>query len=287
MKIWMNGALVEPEAARVSVLDHGLLYGDGVFEGIRLYGGRVFRLHDHLARLATGAKALGLAIPGGVPALETAVREACKAYGRPEGYVRLVVTRGVGPLGVDPTHCEAPQVFCVADRIALFSPEKQARGVDMITSSYRKPGPDVLDPRVKSLNYLNSVLAKQEAKRQGADEALVLNQRGLVAEASVANVFVVRGGKLLTPPCTDGALEGITRDSVLRIAARLGVEAAEASLGRHDFFAADEAFLTGTGARIVSVATLDGASIGRPERPITARLSAAFEGFTKEHGVAL
>jgi branched-chain amino acid aminotransferase len=175
----------------------------------------------------------------------------------------------------------------VVDRIALFPEEKRARGIDMVTSSYRKPGPDVLDPRVKSLNYLNSVLAKQEAKRQGADEALVLNGRGMVAEASVANVFVVRRGKLMTPPCTDGALEGITRDSIIRLSERLEIPFTETSIGRYDLFAAEEVFLTGTGARIVPVATLDGRPVGRPERPIMTRLSAAFGGFVEEHGVAL
>ncbi len=287
MKIWMNGGLVDRESARVSVFDHGLLYGDGVFEGLRLYGGRVFRLGDHLARLEAGAKALGLAIPGGTAALAEAVKATCLAHGEPEAYIRLVVTRGEGPLGVDPTTCREPSVICIVDRIALFPEEKRLRGLDLITSSYRKPGPDVLDPRVKSLNYLNSVLAKQEAKRRGADEALVLNQRGLVAEASVANVFVVRRGVLMTPPTTDGALEGITRDSVLRIAKRLELPAQVVSLGRHDFFSADEAFLTGTGARIVPVGSLDGAPVGAEARPIVERLSAAFEAFTREQGVSL
>jgi branched-chain amino acid aminotransferase len=284
MKIWMNGGLVDRVDARVSVLDHGLLYGDGIFEGLRLYGGRIFRLGDHLARLEAGAKALGLTIPGGTPALAEAVKTACRAHGESEAYIRLVVTRGEGPLGVDPTTCNEPSVICIVDRIALFAEEKRRTGLDLVTSSYRKPGPDMLDPRVKSLNYLNSVLAKREARRQGADEALVLNQQGLVAEASVANVFVVRRGVLQTPPTTDGALDGITRDSVLRIAKRLEIPSEVVSLGRQDLFAADECFLTGTGARIVSVGSLDGSPVGRAERPVTAKISAAFDAFAREHG---
>ncbi len=287
MKVWLNGSLVDREAATVSVFDHGLLYGDGVFEGMRLYGGRLFRFADHLARLEAGARAIGLVIPGGTPALAESVKVTCRAYGQPEAYIRLVVTRGEGPLGVDPTTCRDPSVFCIVDRIALFPEEKRAKGLDLVTSSLRKPGPDMIDPRVKSLNYMNSVLAKREARRQGADEALVLNARGLVAEASVANVFVARDGVLRTPPTTDGALDGITRDSVLRIAASLGIPTEIASLSRQDFFFADEAFLTGTGARLVPIGSLDGSPVGRAERPLLARISAAFDGFTREHGTPL
>lgn len=287
MKVWINDGLVDREKARVSIFDHGLLYGDGIFEGLRVYGGELFRLDDHLARLEAGARAIGLAIPGGVSFLRDAVRATCRAHGQPEAYVRLVVTRGEGPLGVDPTTCRNPGVFCIVDRIALFPEEKRQSGISLVTSSYRKPGPDVLDPRVKSLNYLNSVLAKQEARRQGADEALVLNERGLVAEASVANVFIVRRGVLKTPPTTDGALDGITRDSVLLLAKRLGLAHEVVPLGRQDLFSADEVFLTGTGARIVPVGSLDGSPIGSADRPIVRELSSAFEPFTRERGTPL
>lgn len=289
MKIWIEGRVVDGADARISVLDHGLLYGDGVFEGIRLYGRRVFRLDDHLARLAYGASMLDLALPGGVPRLREIVLETARAFDRDDGYVRLVVTRGVGALGVDPTSCRDPAVFCIADEVRLFAPDRLATGIDLVTASVRRPGPDLLDPRVKSLNYLNSVLAKQEARRQGADEALLLNAHGHVAEASVANVFVVRRGSLATPPPTDGALEGITRDTVLRLAAAAGITAGERTLGRVDLIAADEVFLTGTGARIVPVRSLDGRVIGKGlAGPVTERLMASYSRFVldPQSGVA-
>lgn len=284
MKIWMDGRFVAPEDAKVSVLDHGLLYGDGIFEGIRIYGGKVFRLPDHLHRFETAAKAVGIALPGGLTEIERVVLETARAFGQTEGYLRLIVTRGVGELGVDPTTCSDPTVICIADGIRLFAPEKLARGLDMVTSSYRRPAADALDPRVKSLNYLNNVLAKREAKLRGADEALILNHAGLVAEASVANVFVVSKGVLVTPPVTDGSLAGITRDSVLQIAKALGIESRECHLGRFDLLGADEVFITGSGARVVPIATLDGQQIGNLERPLMQRLLDAFGPFTLEHG---
>lgn len=294
MKVWIDGKIVDGEEARVPVLDHGLLYGDGVFEGIRIYGRQVFRLPDHLRRLATGARAIGLEIPGGVPALEQIVLETARAHGEAEAYVRLIVTRGEGELGVDPTRCLTPRVICIVAQITLFPAEKLLRGVDLVTVSVRRPAADALDPCVKSLNYLNSVLAKREARMRGADEALLLNGRGLVAEASVANVFAVRGGALFTPPTSDGALPGITRASVLEIAAREGIPAREATLGRVDLLGADEVFLTGTGARIVPVAQLDGQPIGGFGDvagaggcgPMTRRLMQAFSHFVQEHGTA-
>ena len=290
MKVWIDGKVVEggsPEA-RISVTDHGLLYGDGLFEGIRVYGGRVFRLPDHLARIGTAARAIGLSIPGGTRALEKVVLETAKAHGSPEAYIRLLVTRGDGELGVDPTTCHHPRIVCIVDDIRLYPEEKCRIGLDMLTSSLRRPGADVLDPRVKSLNYMNSVLAKREARLRGADEALLLNSAGMVAEAAVANLFVVKDGCLATPPVTDGALEGITRSSVFAIAAMLEIPAREVTLGRFDLFAADEVFLTGSGARIIAVATLDGQPIGNPgEHPITDRLWQAFVPYAEEHGTPI
>jgi branched-chain amino acid aminotransferase len=265
------------------VTDHGLLYGDGIFEGIRVYGARVFRLDLHLVRLEAGARAVGLELPGGVEALRAIVLDTARAFGAAEAYVRLVVTRGDGPLGVDPTTCPTPRVFCIVDSIRLYPAETLARGLDLATVSLRRPPADVLDPRVKSLNYLNSALAKLEARRRGADEALILNLAGQVAEASVANVFVVRDGALATPPPSDGALEGITRRSVLELAARLRIPAAEKTLGRMDLFAAEEVFLTGTGARIVPVRSLDTALVGgKPPGPLTRQLDAAFTELVRE-----
>lgn len=281
MKVWIDGEVVDGKEARIPVTDHGFLYGDGVFEGMRVHARRVFRLERHLARLAVGAKALGLALPGG---LREVVLETARAFDADDAYVRLVVSRGEGALGVDPTSCPEPRVVCLVDRIRLWPDAVRERGLALATSSLRRPGPDVLDPRVKSLNYLNNALAKLEARRAGADEALLLNAAGLVAEASVANVFVVREGRLATPPATDGALEGMTRAAVLELAARAGLHAAERSLGRVDLLAADEVFLTGSGAGIAPVGSLDGAPIGTGSGPVTARLAADFRALVREEG---
>ena len=285
-KAWIDGGIVDASQARIPITDHGLLYGDGIFEGIRVFGGRVFRLELHLARLAASARALALELPGGIEAMRRIVCDTVRAFGSPDAYVRLIVTRGEGALGVDPTSCPQPRALCLVDRISLFAPEKLALGLDLVTVSLRRPPADVLDPRVKSLNYLNSALAKLEARQRGADEALILNLAGNVAEASVANVFVVRGGELRTPPATDGALEGITRQTVLELAGTLGIPAREQTLGRFDLFAADEAFLTGTGAGIVPLRSLDGRPIGagRPG-PLFAKLRAAYLDATLPLGV--
>jgi len=286
MKVWIDGAIVEPSEARVPVLDHGLLYGDGIFEGIRAYARGVFRLDDHLARLVTSAKAIGLALPLPVDAIRNVVLDTLRALGRDDAYVRLVVTRGVGALGVDPTTCPTPRLFCVAAEAQIYPPEKLARGLELVTVSWRRPALDAVDPRVKSLNYLNNALAKQEARRQGADEALILNTGGTIAEASVANVFVLRERALATPPPTDGALDGVTRRSVIEVAAGLGLTASEHSLSRVDLLGADEVFLTGTGAGIVPVRALDGQIIGAGEPgPGFSKIRAAFLALTKTMGV--
>jgi len=262
MKVWIDGEILDAAEARVPVTDHGLLYGDGIFEGLRVYAGRIFRLDAHMARFEAAARAIALALPGGIAAVREIVIETVRAHGVDDAYVRLIATRGDGPLGVDPTSCPRARLICIADRVHIYPPEKLSRGLDLVTSSLRRPPADVLDPRIKSLNYLNNAMAKLEARQRGADEALMLNVQGMVAEASVANVFVVRNGILLTPPATDGALEGITRSTVLDLAATLGIPAREQTLGRFDFFSADEAFLTGSGAGIVPVRSLDGRVVG-------------------------
>jgi branched-chain amino acid aminotransferase len=259
----IDGQIVADEQAKISVLDHGLLYGDGLFEGIRVRAGRVFRLEQHMARLRLGARFLGLELPFEAARMASIVTDAVRAFGRQEAYVRLLVTRGEGPLGVDPTTCKRPTVICIAAEIGLYSAEQRAQGLSVITSSYRRPSPDAQDVAIKTLNYLGSALAKQEARRQGADEALLLNQSGRVAEASVANIFALRGRALSTPPAIDGCLEGINRAAVLEIASNLGFSVAERSLGRRDLLAADEVFLTGSGAGVVGVRSLDGRAIGR------------------------
>jgi branched-chain amino acid aminotransferase len=274
---WIDGAVVPAAEARIPVRDHGLLYGDGVFEGIRVYGGAVFRLDRHLARLKIGASAIGLTIPGGIEFVREVVLETVRAFGEPEAYLRLVVTRGEGDLGVDPTSCHDPRLFCLVDRVRIFPEQKLREGLDLVVASLRRPPPDVLDPRVKSLNYLNNALAKLEARRAGADEALLLNTSGRVAEASVANVFAVKDGRLQTPPVTEGALEGITRASILALAKRLGVDTREEPLTRYDLLAADEVFLTGSGAGVVPVRSLDAVPIGTGKPgPMVARLREAF-----------
>jgi branched-chain amino acid aminotransferase len=285
MKVWIDGAIVDGAEARIPVTDHGLLYGDGIFEGIRVAGGRIFRLDAHMARFEASARALGLALPGGIGGVREVVLETVRAHAVPDAYVRLIVTRGEGGLGVDPTNCPQPRLICLVDRLSIFTPEKLAAGLDLVTSSYRRPPADALDPRVKSLNYLNNALAKLEARQRGADDALLLNDRGMIAEASVANLFVVRNGVLLTPPATDGALEGITRASVLELAATLGIPAREQTLGRYDLFAAEEAFLTGSGAGVVPIRSLDGRVIGAGSPgPVFEKLHAAFRDALIELG---
>jgi branched-chain amino acid aminotransferase len=288
MKIWIDGKIVEEGAAHVAVNDHGLLYGDGIFEGMRVINGRVFRIERHLERLEFGARTLLLQLPYARAEIRAIVEDTVRAFGAREAYVRLVVTRGVGPLGVDPTTCPKATLFCIVATIKLFSEEQRERGLDMITSSYRRPSADVLDVRVKSLNYLGSVLAKLEARQHGADEALLLNQRGHIAEAAVANVFVLRAHALLTPPASDGCLEGINRGAVMQLAGKIGLEVQERSIGRADLFAAEEVFLTGSGAGIVAVRALDGRALGLGKRgPVTARLGELHRALAESEGTSL
>ncbi len=285
MKIWFDHDLVEPEKARLPVLDHGLLYGDGLFEGFRVFGRRLFRLDDHLKRLSTGAKAIGLRWPGGINRVRDIVLKTAAACGRDEAYGRLVITRGEGALGIDTATCREPHIICIFDKINVYGETKYTNGIDLLTSSLRRPPADVLDPRVKSLNYLNNVLAKREAVSRGGDDALLLNQRGLVAEASVANVFAVLNGVLATPPAQEGALGGITRKSVLELAVQLKLPCEERPLSRFDLFDADEVFIAGTGVRLMPVAHLDGESIGEPGiHPIADAVTAAYPDFARKNG---
>jgi len=274
---WIDGKIVPAEEARVSVLDHGFLYGDGVFEGIRVTPVGIFRFEDHMKRLETASRAVGIEIAGGMERVREVTRETTRAWGPREGYLRLIVSRGIGGLGLDPASCEEPTIVCIAAGMGGLSPDKRATGVDLITSSLRSPAGDVLDPRVKSLNYLNNILAKREANLRGADDALVLNAQGLVAETSAANLFALTGNRLDTPPPTDGALEGITRRTVLEIAGELGLEACERSLGRFDLFAAEAVFFSGTRAGLVPVASLDGSPIEQLARPRMHEIQAIFE----------
>jgi len=288
MKVWIDGRVVDGHRARIPVTDHGFLYGDGVFEGMRLYAGRLFCLEEHLCRLEISARCIGMQIPGGLDALRQVVVSTCQAFGADEAYIRLVVSRGDGPLGVDPGLCPQPRIVCIVDHVALFPAEKLRVGLALRTASWRRPAADALDPRVKSLNYLNNVLAKREARLAGADEALLLNAQGMVAEASVANVFAVYAGALRTPPATDGALPGITRATLLALAAREGIPAEERSLGRYDLLQADEVFLCGSGAEVVAVTCFDGEVIGKgAPGPVTTRLSQVFDAYVREVGTPI
>ncbi len=273
---WVEGRIGPAHEARIPVLDHGFLFGDGVFEGIRVTDRGIFRLDDHMRRLSTAARAVGLEPVGGFDRVREIARETTRAWGRRDGYLRLIVTRGVGALGIDPATCPEPAVVCIAAGPHVRDPARPERGLDLITSSLRRPPADVLDPRIKSMNYLNNVLAKREATLRGADDALVLNARGLVAEASATNVFALSGDRLETPPVTDGALEGLTRRTVLELAPELGLEIRERSLGRFDLFDADAVFLTGSRAGLVPVATLDGSPISQKGRGRLEQIEASF-----------
>ena len=277
MKIYLDGQFVDQADAKVSVFDHGLLYGDGVFEGIRLYQGNVFRLEEHLERLEMSAKALMLDLPWSRKEISDATLETCRQNGLTDGYIRLVVTRGVGDLGLSPWLCPRPSIFIIAAKIALYPAEHYTSGLSICTVATRRINPAALPPTVKSLNYLNNILAKIEAKQAGCLEAIMLNDQGYVAECTGDNIFVVHKGTILTPSASQGALKGITRDTIFDIAAEIGVPMREANLTRYDVWVADECFLTGTAAEVIPVVKLDGRLIGTGKPgSITARVLEAF-----------
>ncbi len=288
MKIYMNGRLVPEKAAKVSVFDHGLLYGDGVLEGIRAYNGRVFMLDEHVDRLYRSAQAIALKIPMAKPEMARAVVKTCKANGLKNGYIRLVVTRGVGTLGLNPDNCRDPQVVVIADKIQLYPPELYEQGMSIITVGTMRNQAEAVNPRIKSLNYLNNILAKIEALNAGVMECIMLNPQGYVAEASGDNIFIVRGNTLVTPPSWCGALEGITRAVVMEIAPQHGCVVREDVLTRYDLYTADEMFLTGTAAEIISVVNVDRRPIGSGQPgPITRKLGAAFSRFAQNNGTPI
>ena len=262
LKIFINGEFVDKEDAKVSVFDHGLLYGDGVFEGIRSYDRRVFRLDEHLDRLYTGASAIRLEVPMGKKDLEAKILEALNINGLDDAYIRVVVTRGEGDLGLDPRKCPKGNVFIIADKIALYPGEFYENGLEIITAKTRRNPPDALNPRVKSLNYLNNILGKIEAIDSGVPEALMLTMDGYVAECTGDNVFLVKDGRMATPPVDIGALEGITQNAVIELAGKRGIECAREKFKPEKIYDVDECFLTGTAAEIIPVVKLDGKTIG-------------------------
>ncbi len=277
MKIYIDGMYYDKSEAKVSVYDHGLLYGDGVFEGLRIYGGKVFRLKDHLARLYDSAKAIHLTIPMPMEDMAAAVLDAVLANEKTDGYIRLVVTRGVGNLGLNPFSCERASVIIIVDDIQLYPPECYSQGIAVITASVRRVPAQCLDPRIKSLNYLNNIMAKVEAIHAGCLEALMLNTEGYVAECTGDNVFYIKNQRLMTPESTHGALEGITRSTVIEAAGDIGLTVESRATTLYDIYTADECFLTGTAAELIPVVTVDGRTIGegRPG-PVTLDLKAAF-----------
>ena len=277
MKIYLDGKFVDQADAKVSVFDHGLLYGDGIFEGIRLYQGNIFRLDEHLERLEYSAKALLLKLPLSRHEIAEATCETCRQNNLTDGYIRLVVTRGVGDLGLSPWLCPTPSLFIIADKIALYPAEHYSTGLSIVTVPTRRTNPAALSPAVKSLNYLNNILAKIEARQAGALEAILLNDQGYVAECTGDNIFIVHKGEILTPAASQGALKGITRDTIFDIAKEIGVPIREADLTRYDVWCADECYLTGTGAEVIPVVKLDGREIGTGKPgAITQKVLAAF-----------
>jgi branched-chain amino acid aminotransferase len=286
--IFIDGKFYSQANAKISVFDHGLLYGDGIFEGIRFYNGRVFRLEEHLDRLWDSARSICLEVPMSKREMTEALLETVRQNDLRDGYIRLLVTRGVGNLGLNPAQCERPSVIIIATTIALYPESLYQKGLTVVTVATRRTNPAALNPAVKSLNYLNNVMARIEANLAGADEALMLNDAGNVAECTADNVFVVKRGQIFTPPITAGALRGITRSVVFEIAAELTVKITEADITRHDVFIADECFLTGTAAEIIPVIKADGRPIGNGKPgPITARMIARFRELTRESGTEI
>lgn len=282
LQIYISGRFFPKEEAKISVYDHGLLYGDGVFEGLRAYGGKVFRLDEHLDRLWESAKAIWLEIPMTKAEMAAAVNETVKRNGISDGYVRLVVTRGAGALGLDPNRTSDPQVIVIADKISLYPDEFYEKGLEIVTASTVRNHPAALSPRVKSLNYLNNILAKIEGLQAGCVEALMLNIKGEVAECTGDNIFLVKNGELLTPPLDAGILEGVTRNAILEIAREQGIVAKEMALTRHDVFVADECFLTGSAAEVIPVVKVDQRLIGDGKPgPLTQKLRDAFHKLTR------
>lgn len=282
MKVYLNGTIMDAAEATISVLDHGLLYGDGVFEGIRIYGGKVFKLREHVERLFASAKAIMLSIPMTVAEMEKAILDTVAASGLSDGYIRPIVTRGTGCLGIDPASCEKPSIIIIVGTIQLYPEECYRKGIEIVSLPTRRVPSECLDPRIKSLNYLNNVLAKIEARQAGCKEGVMLNTAGQVAECTADNIFIVKNGALLTPAPQCGALDGITMRTVCELAESLSIRVTAAVLSRYDLYTADECFLTGTGAELIPATKIDGRMIGSGEPgPVTQRLIKAFHDYVK------
>ena len=285
MKIFIDGKYYGERDAKISVFDHGLLYGDGIFEGIRAYNGRVFKLKEHIDRLFCSAKSILLKVPMVHADIMAAIVETCRRNRIRDGYIRLVVTRGAGTLGLNPNRCKNPSVIIIAGKMQLYPPELYQRGMDIVTVPTTRNLHSALNPAIKSLNYLNNILAKIEANNAGCEEAIMLNAEGFVAECTGDNIFIVKDGHLLTPPLSAGALYGITRQVVMDLAAQSGLKVGEPNLTRYDLFNADECFLTGTGAEVVPVVKIDGRVVGTGKPgPVTESLVTQYHALTKASG---
>ena len=287
MKIYVNGEYYDKQDAKISVFDHGVLYGDGIFEGIRAYNGRIFRLEDHLQRLQDSANAILLKLPMSLKEIEKAIVETVRANGLKDAYIRLVVTRGVGDLGLDMRKCKGgASIFIIADKIELYPDEYYEKGLTLITSTIRQKGLDQVTPSVKSLNYLANIMARAEATAAGAQEAILLNGQGHVSECSGDNIFFIKKGKIFTPPTSAGILVGVTREVVMELAEqKLGVKVVERNFPRYDLYSADEVFLTGSGAEVIAGVKIDGRVIGKGVAgPITRQLIKLFREYANATG---
>lgn len=283
--IYLDGNYVREEEAKISVFDHGVLYGDGVFEGIRVYNGRVFKCEEHINRLYNAAKAIMLEIPMSKEEMTEVLLETCRRNQIKDGYVRLVITRGKGDLGLNPVSCKVASVFCIAGSITLYPDEMYIKGMPIITAVQRRNKSTIVDPQIKSLNYLNNILAKIEANRAGVPEALMLNHDGVVAECTGDNIFIVKDNVIYTPPIYVGILDGITRNTVIELAKELGYEVKESEFTLFNVYSADECFLTGTAAEAIPVTNVDGRIIGNGEAGlVTTRLLEAFKAYANNNG---
>jgi branched-chain amino acid aminotransferase len=284
--IYLNGEFVTKENAKVSVFDHGFLYGDGIFEGIRIYGGNIFKCKEHLERLYDSAKSITLNIPLTIEEMEQAVVETIRRNGLRDGYIRLVVSRGDGNLGLDPNRCLRPNIVIIVEQLQLYPEEAYKNGLTIVSVSTKRNIPDALNPKIKSLNYLNNILAKIQSNIVGAGEALMLNSEGYVAECTGDNIFIVKNGVIYTPPTYIGALEGITRAAIIELCEKLGYVLKEEPFALHDVYVADEVFLTGTAAEVIAVREVDSRIIGEGKAgPITTHLLEEYRKIVNHDGV--
>ncbi|ALS27011.1 branched-chain-amino-acid transaminase [Paenibacillus cisolokensis] len=284
--IYLNGEFVTKENAKVSVFDHGFLYGDGIFEGIRIYDGNIFKCKEHLDRLYDSAKSIMLDIPLTYEEMQEALVETIRRNGLRDGYIRLVVSRGPGNLGLDPKRCERAWVIIIVEQLAIYSEEAYRNGLVSVSVSQRRNIPDALNPKIKSLNYLNNILVKIQANLAGVGEAIMVNSQGYVAEGSSDNIFIVKRGVVYTPPCYVGALEGITRNAIIELCGKLGLPLKEEPFTLHDVYVADEVFFTGTAAEVIAVREVDGRVIGEGKAgPITTQLLQEFRKIVTVDGV--